>query len=109
MKRILIVCLLGMGLLLPATKTTAKENTINKQLKRAIEVWSETGICIAASDVNTGTLCTMKIINSSKVKVLEESISGYYDEVDVSGLSSGYYTVQIITSLTTYSQNMYLN
>ncbi len=104
MKRILIVCLLGMGLLLPITNITAKEVII----KRTLDISVEEDWVVITSDANSGTLTTVKIYNSNKVKVLEESCSGYYHAVDVSGFSSGMYSVVAYTTLTTYSENVYL-
>lgn len=104
MKRILIVCLLGMGLLLPVTNITAKEVIV----KRTIDVYSEEDIIAITSDVNSGSLTLVKVYNSSKVKVIEETCSGYYHEINASSLPSGMYSVVVYTTLTTYSENIYL-
>lgn len=104
MKRILIVCLLGMGLLLPATTITAKEFII----KRTVDVYVEGDVVGITSDVNSGSLTQVKIYNSNKVKVIDESCSGYEHEVDISSLPSGLYSVVVYTTLTSYSENIYL-
>lgn len=104
MKRILIVCLLGIGLLLPLTNITAKESIA----KRVVDVVLEDEVISITSEANTGTLTTVKIYNSSKVKVIEEACSGYYHGTDVSALPSGLYSVVVFTTLTTYSENVYL-
>lgn len=109
MKRILIVCLLGMGLLLPSTTVTAKEFSHKESAKRIIDVMLEGHVLLATSDATTGTLVSCYIWNGSKSLVLQQSLSGYSDDVDVSGLSSGWYTVQIFTTLTGYSENVYIN
>lgn len=110
MKQILIVCLLGIGLLLPSTTITAKEfpsKEISK--KRIVDIWMEGDAAHITSDASTGTLVTCKIWDPGKHLVLQESISGYADDVDVSGLSSGYYSIQVFTTLTVYSENVYIN
>lgn len=103
------MCLLGMGLLLPSTNITAKEFFITKSVKRTIDVWLEDQVGIATSDATTGTLVSMKVFDSQKHKVLETALSGYYDDVDLGYLPAGNYSIQIVTSLTTYSENVYLN
>jgi len=110
MKRILIVCLLGMGLLLPATNLTAKEFSKKEVFKkRIVDCFLEGDILIVTSDANTGTLSNVKIWSGGKQLVLQQSVSGYEDEVDLSSLPSGYYSAQVFTSLTVYSENFYLN
>lgn len=104
MKRILIVCLLGMGLLLPISNITAKELIV----KRTIDVYVEEDNIAITSDANSGSLTLVKVFNSNKVKVIEESCSGYYHSVDASSLPSGLYSVVVYTTLTTYSENVYL-
>lgn len=104
MKRILIVCLLGMGLLLPITNITAKEVIV----KRTLDVFLEEDNIAITSDANSGSLTLVKVYNSNKVKVIEESCSGYYHAVDASSLPSGLYSVVVYTTLTTYSENIYL-
>lgn len=105
MKRILIVCLLGMGLLLPVQQITANAFS----LKRIVDVWIENAILIVTSDSGTGTLKTAKIKNADNQTVLEEDISGYYDNVDVSSLRPGTYTAYITTTLTTYTEGFTVN
>jgi hypothetical protein len=97
-----------MGLLLPSTNITAKEFFITKSVKRTVDVWYESDAAIASSDVNTGTLTQMKIFDSGKHKVLETSLSGYYDDADVSALSPGFYSIQVFTTLTIYSETVYI-
>jgi hypothetical protein len=93
-----------MGLLLPISNITAKELII----KRTVDVYSEEDIIAITSDANSGSLTTVKVYNSSKVKVIEESCSGYYHEIDASSLPNGLYSVVVFTTLTTYSENIYL-
>lgn len=102
MKRILIVCLLGMGLLLPISNITAKELII----KRTIDVTVDDDVIEITSDVTSGTLTLVRVYNSNKVKVIEESCSGYSHFTGISGLPSGLYSVVVNTSLTVYSENI---
>ena len=106
MKRILIVCLLGMGLLLPSTTITAKEFFV----KRIVNCYLEGNVLIATSSGSSGTLTDMKIFDTGKHKVLEQALSGTEDAVDVSGLAAGYYSVQVFTtgSPFPYSENIYI-
>lgn len=110
MKRILIVCLLGMGLLLPCNKTTAK-GFFKKEVfsKRIVDCYLDGDILAITSDPGTGTLVTCKIWSPTKQLVLLESISGYEDAVDVSSLHSGWYSVQVFTTSTIESENIYIN
>ena len=109
MKRIVIVCLLGMGLLLPATNNAAKGFSKKEISKRIVDCYLEGDALSITSDEGTGTLVTVKIWDTGKHLKLQESISGYADAVDVSGLTAGNYSVQVFTSLTVYSENMYIN
>lgn len=93
-----------MGLLLPLTNITAKETIV----KRTVDVIVEEDNVEITSDANSGTLSVVKVYNSNKVKVIEESCSGYYHVINVSSLPSGLYSVVVFTSLTTYSENIYL-
>ncbi len=106
MKRILIVCLLGMGLLLPYNKITAKEFSEKEISKRIVDIMLEGNVLIASSDASTGTINEVKIYNSSKQKVVDQTCyGGYVCDVDVSGLPSGFYTAQVFTTMTVYSEN----
>lgn len=100
MKRILIVCLLGMGLLLPSTTITANNFFIN----RIIDVLLEGDWVEITSDAGTGTLTNVIIYNSQEQKVLAEALSGYTDGVDVGGLPGGSYKVRVYTTLTSYTE-----
>lgn len=105
MKRILIVCLLGMGLLLPATELTAKEFLS----KRIVDVTIEDDWIGITSDAGTGTLVEVEIYNNRNQKVFGESLSGYSDGADISSLSNGTYVATVTTSLTTYNEVFTLN
>lgn len=100
MKRILIVCLLGMGLLLPSTTITAKEFSA----KRIVDIFMEDDWLQATSDGYTGSIVKVEVFNSSEQKVLGESCRGFSCEVYIGGLPSGSYTAWVTTSLTTYSE-----
>ncbi len=112
MKKILILCLLSMALLLPSTTITAKEfsknNTKTTSLKRIVDVTIIDEVLSVTSDASTGTLVWVKVYNTQKQLVLAQLLSGYSDGVDVSFLHSGMYSVTVHTSLTNYSENIYL-
>ena len=91
-------------MLLPITNITAKEVIV----KRTLDVFLEEDNIAITSDANSGSLTLVKVYNSNKVKVIEESCSGYYHAVDASSLPSGLYSVVVYTTLTTYSENIYL-
>lgn len=105
MKRILIVCLLGMGLLLPVQQLTAN----GFSFKRIVDVFMEANILIASSDSGTGTLVSVTIKNGNNQTVLQEDVSGYYDTVDLSSLSPGNYTAYVTTTLTGYREGITVN
>ena len=100
MKRILIVCLLGMALLLPFTTITANNFLSN----RIIDVTLEGDWVEITSDAGTGTLTNVIIYNSQEQKVLAEALGGYADGVDVGGLPGGSYKVRVYTTLTSYTE-----
>lgn len=101
MKQILIVCLLGMGLLLPQNKVTAKEF----YTKRIVDVWIEGAVLTANSDAYTGGITEVQIYNSSDQKVLAQSCGGGYScQVSLSGLPGGTYRAKVTTTLTTYNE-----
>lgn len=123
MKRILIVCLIGMGLLLPTTNLTAKNFLANlsnnssgihtplaeRCSRRAVNVLIDNEVLSVTSDASTGTLIWIKIYNDSKALVQSNWISGYSDAVSVSGLESGAYSCTIHTTVGNYSANFYKN
>jgi hypothetical protein len=105
MKRILIVCLLGMGLLLPSTTITAKE--FIKQ--RTVDLWLESDILTITSDAGTGTLVQVNIYDSHEHKVLGQALSGYTSYVDVSSLPNGTYSAHVGATLSNYNEGFTLN
>lgn len=105
MKRILIVCLLGMGLLLPVQQLTANSFSF----KRIVDVFMEADILIVSSESETGTLKTVTIKDRDQQTVLQEDVSGYYDTVDLSSLDPGSYTAYVTTTLTSYSEGITVN
>ncbi len=112
MKKIITVCLLSMALLLPSTTITAKEFSNSKtktvSAKRIVDIWVETGSMFVTSDPSTGTLIWVKVFNAQKQLVTAQQLSGYSDVVDVSGVKTGVYTVTVHTSLTNYSETVYI-
>ncbi|MES2619545.1 MAG: hypothetical protein V4615_01750 [Bacteroidota bacterium] len=102
MKRILIVCLLGMGLLLPVKKITAKEFFT----KRIVDVWMEGAVLRATSDDNTGGITLIQIFdlngNLVKQKTYSPNFSCY---IGITELPGGFYVAKVTTTLTSYTES----
>lgn len=114
MKKIFIVCLLGLGVLLPSTTITAKGNLANSANasanahKRIVDVTIEVGVLFASSDVTTGQLKSVKLVNNQNKIVLKESCSGYSYATDVSDLPSGFYTSTVVTGAITHNEVVFI-
>jgi len=93
MKKIFVVCLLGIGMLLPTLKTTAKEN-----LKKIIDISLEEDVLLASSSSEDGVISKIIITDKSRQTVATQTCGGYYCEVYVGNLPAGNYTAQIHTS-----------
>ena len=116
MKRILIVCLLGMGLLLPTTTITAKHfstsssaarhaiglRAAERNHQRIVSVTVEGDILFISSDATTGTLIWAKIYDEGKTLKQQGYVTGYSDVMDVSSLTSGNYSVTVHTTTGNY-------
>lgn len=102
MRTIVMVCLLGAGLLLPTAKVKSSVNTV---ICRIVDVNVQQDILLASSDAQTGGITKVKVYDADEVLVLTQQCGGGYScEVDISGLHSGNYTAQVITTLTTYTE-----
>ncbi len=102
MKRILIVCLLGMGLLLPVNKITAKEFFT----KRVVDVWMEGAALRATSDDNTGGITLIQIFDLNSNLVKQKTYSPNYScSIGTSELQAGFYVAKITTTLTSYTES----
>lgn len=93
MKKIFVVCLLGIGMLLPTLKTTAKEN-----LKKIIEISLEEDVLLASSSSEDGVISKIIITDKSRQTVASQTCGGYYCQVYVGNLPAGNYTAQVFTS-----------
>ena len=92
MKRILISCLLGIGLLLPALN--AKSNFISA--KKIINVFIEGYVLFASSDTKTGTLQHIDIYDADMQELLYTQKCGSSNcQVDLTKLPSGNYEAEI--------------
>ena len=90
-----------MGLLLPAINNAAKGFFTH----RLIDIFIEDYAMMVASEGEDGPLVQVKIRRTSdQVLVLTENLSGYSDEVDISGLPSGTYSAKVYTTLTNYTE-----
>jgi hypothetical protein len=98
----LIVCLLGMGLLLPSANITAKEFFI----KRVVDVYKDGLVLQASSDSNTGGITMIRLYDSSNVKVAQQSYESVYScSISLAHLASGGYHAQVTTTLTVYYED----
>lgn len=102
MKQILMVCLLGMGLLLPVTKVNS--SVVNQFVHRVIDITMDGFVLFATSDSNTGTITQIKVWNNVSHKLeLTQSCSGYACSVYVGGLPSGAYIAKVFTTNSFYT------
>jgi len=101
MKKFLLVCLLGMGALLPATTTTAKESIS----KRIINVTMEDWVLVGTSQTEDGPIVNMSVLTvPGGTRVASQSCSGYTCSLNISGLPSGAYVVWVTTTNSNFSK-----
>lgn len=101
MKRILLVCLLGMGLLLPAINNTAKGFFIH----RVLDVFIEDHNLQVSAESDDGALVHINIRKTSNNDlVLSQDLSGYYASVDISGLAAGTYSAKVFSTTKNYTE-----
>jgi len=97
-----MVCLIGMGLLLPTAKVKSSTDHLFSN-KRIVDVYKEGMTLLASSDASTGTLEKVEVFQGTELKKTR-SCSGYSCSVSLSGLSAGNYVARVTTSLTTYEE-----
>lgn len=108
MKKILIVCLLGMmGTLLPMKQSTAKE-LFKKQIR--VNCNLEEDVMRAFSEQKDGPIMKMYIENSETQIVQIEYCGGSYTcESYIGDLPAGNYKVTVVTTNTSYTQAFYIS
>lgn len=101
MKKFLLVCLLGMGALLPATTTTAKEIFA----KRIIDVTMEGWVLIGTSQTEDGPIVNMSVLTiPGGLRVATQSCNGYTCSLSVADLPSGAYVARVTTTNGVYTE-----
>lgn len=104
MKQILIVCLLGIGMLLPSQEVKSSE-----PYRRIVDVHIDFPALIADSDTEDGTISKIEIYKvSTGEKVRQTFCSGYSCSINLSGLPAGNYNAKVICQYTTYTQGFTL-
>ena len=99
MKKLLFVCLLGLGMLLPSTTVTAKESVKH----RIVDIGLEGYVLTANSEKEDGTIDLIEVRKLPDGKLMaSEGCNDYTCSVDISGLPSGSYVVKVFATYTTY-------
>jgi hypothetical protein len=95
MRKILVVCLLGIGMLLPALQTTARE-----EVKKIVNCTLEDEVLLANSSGEDGTITKVIVTNTARQIVASQECGGYFCDVYLGDLPAGSYSAQIHTSRT---------
>ena len=100
MKKVLFAVLLGIGLMMPSFQA----NAIGHVTHKIIDCNMEEQVGIITSQESDGTLVRITITDNFKHVVLQTDCSGYYWQVDLSGLAKGVYTCNVTATHATYSE-----
>ncbi|MCW5908635.1 MAG: hypothetical protein KIS94_12305 [Chitinophagales bacterium] len=106
MKKVLVVCLLGvMGMLLPTQTITAKETT-SVASQKIVDVFLEDEVLIAHSQTVDGPIIKIVVTNVARAVVLTEDCGGYSYECSayVGNLPAGLYVATVITTRSVHAQ-----
>jgi hypothetical protein len=98
MKKSLLYCLIGLGLLLPsiAAKSVVAKSSIVTRSMKTISGMLEGANYIINSDTKSGQLQSVVIIDlDTQQEVVDQQLSGYKGEVNLGGLPTGHYQSQI--------------
>ncbi len=99
MKKVLIVCLLGMGLMLPNNNITAKESVV----KRFVDILKEGDILLSTSDEISGEILKVDVYKNGQL-VLTEEVGDYVSYINISALSRGTYVAQVTAANDNYAE-----
>ena len=101
MKKFLLVCLLGAGLLLPSTTITAKETLKHRIINVGIEGW----VLTANSQKEDGPITLLEIRKVPDGKLMHsQTCNDYTTFVNISGLPAGSYVVNVVATNKTFQQ-----
>lgn len=103
MKKQLMVCLLGIGLLLPESK--ANSSGVKYFFNRIVDCNLQGYDLLVTSDTEDGSINKVEIYNSSTQQLeMTEYSSGYSCSVDVGDLEKGEYEAKVYCTYTTYTE-----
>ena len=105
MKKFLLLCLLGLGMLLPANTITAKEVTKNVLAKsKIINVTLQGNVLLANSGMDDGPILgiVIRTVPGGKM-MLQQECGDYSCSVNVSCLPAGNYVAQVYLNNQTYT------
>ncbi len=101
MKKFLLVCLLGLGMLLPSTTITAKESVKQRIINVNIEGW----VLFGTSQTEDGPISVMEVRKMPDGKLMASKPGdGYSCTLDISDLPSGTYVVTVVAAYRTYTK-----
>ena len=96
MKKILLVCLLGLGMLLPTNNVSAAKEHAHI---RKIGVMIDGNVLIASSDRTDGPISMLEVKALPDGKLwASQSCNDYTCSTDVSNLPTGLYVAQVYTA-----------
>lgn len=104
MKKILIVCLLGISSLLLQAKAVGNVPPFFRIVNSTIEGW----VFVVNSDETSGTISDIKIYDGNQKLVAETSCVSYDCSIDLTGLAAGTYTAKVYTQYSYYTTNISL-
>lgn len=102
MKRIIIVCLLGISGLLSQAKAIGSVPPSIHIVNSTIEGW----VFVVNSDETSGTISEIKIYDGNQKLVAETSCTSYDCSIDLTGLAPGTYTAKVYTQYSYYTTNI---
>lgn len=110
-----MVCLLGLGLLIPASQLSATELSTSKIFHKAadggpgLDIWVEgDAYLFCSSDQSSGALTRVRMADRNKTIVLDVPLSGYYSSTDISNLPAGMYYVKVFTQYTSLTEVVFV-
>jgi hypothetical protein len=111
MKKTLLYCLIGLGLLLPsiAAKSVVAKSSIVSRASKVISAYLDGTAYIVNSDTKTGQLQSVVIIDlDTQQEVVNQQLTGYKADLNLGGLPSGHYESQIYAQYGQFQQQFSL-
>lgn len=108
MKKVVLVCLLGMGLLCPVAKVNS--SVVNQFVHRIVDVTLDGAVLYATSESADGPISKVEIHHQNPHEiVLTEYCSGYSCTVDLGTLKPGTYAAKVFYANGIYTEVFVLN